>query len=438
MSLGRDVLLPAFKGLQGCRGRRVKWNFPDTGRVVLMRMANRGKKKTVFVWLAVLVVVVGGAAAVSLKALGRRPVKIDAEKIVKTERIDLARSVVATGKIEPVTKVEIKSKASGIIQSLPVNVGDLVRKGQIICELDKNDLLPRHREALAALAVAEAALKSAKADLERYQVEANGPDLPFLKRDMERARQMFKDLLIAQSARDEAEKNYELALNRQKSAVVNVGVARAAVAKAEAQLEQAKAVVARAEEDLRNATILSPIDGVVLSRDREMGDAVSSILTMGSGATLIMSLGDLSEVYVKGKVDESDIGKVYLGQPARITVESFKDQKFTGKVTKISPMGVEKDNVTTFEVRVSISNESRRLRALMTANAEIILEEHKGVLAVPEGALTYKKDRSTEVEVPDPSAENGRRRVAVVTGISNGAKTEILKGLSEGQQVILQ
>jgi HlyD family secretion protein len=401
-------------------------------------MANGRKKRKIFVWMAVLTLFLGGAAVFSLKALGRKPTKIEPEKIVTVQRIDLARSVVATGKIEPVTKVEIKSKASGIILHLPVNVGDYVRKGQVICGLDKDDLLPRHREALAAHAVAEAALKSAKADLERYQVEAAGPDIPFLKRDMERARQMFLDKLIAQNARDETEKNYELAVNRQKSALVNVGVARAAISKAEAQLEQAQAVVARAEEDLRNATILSPIDGVVLSRDREVGDAVSSILTMGSGATLIMTVGDLSEVYVKGKVDESDIGKVYMRQPARITVESFKDQKFTGRVTKISPMGVEKDNVTTFEVRVSISNESGRLRALMTANAEIILEEHKGVLAIPEGAVIYTKDRSTEVETPDPTSETGKRRMAVTTGISNGSKTEVLKGLGEGQQVILQ
>ena len=88
----------------------------------------------------------------------------------------------------------------------------------------------------------------------------------------------------------------------------------------------------------------------------EVGDAVSSILVLGSGATLVMTLGDTSEVYVKGKVDESDIGKVYLGQPARIRVETFKDKTFTGHVTKIAPMGVEKDNVTTFEVRVSINN----------------------------------------------------------------------------------
>jgi HlyD family secretion protein len=255
---------------------------------------------------------------------------------------------------------------------------------------------------------------------------------------MERARRMFQDGLIAQNVRDDAEKNYELALNRQQSATVNLGVARAAIARSEAMREQSSAVLARAEEDLRNATILSPIDGVVLSRDREVGDAVSSILVMGSSATLVMTLGDLAEVYVKGKVDESDIGKVWVGQPARITVESFKDRKFQGKVTKISPMGVEKDNVTTFEVRVSISNESRKLAAAMTANAEIILEERKGVLTIPEGSLIYKKDKSTDVEVPDPALEAGKRRVPVTIGISNGVKVQVTKGLAEGQQVILQ
>ncbi len=396
------------------------------------------RKKRIYWIVPVLIAVFGGAALFSLRALSRTPAKIDPEKLARVEKVDLARSVVATGKIEPTTKVEIKSKASGIILKLPVNVGDVVRQGQIICELDQNDLLPRLRQAQAALGVAEAQLKSAEADYERNKVEAAGPDVPFLKKDMDRAHMMFKELLIPQTARDDAEKNYQLAVTRQQQAIVNLGVAQAAIRKAEAGVEQVKAQLAQAEEDLRNATIVSPIDGVVLSRDREVGDAVSSILTMGSGATLIMTLGDLREVYVKGKVDESDIGKVYLGQPARITVESYKDQHFAGKVTKISPMGVEKDNVTTFEVRVSISNESRKLMATMTANAEIMLEERKGVLAVPEGAIIYKKDRSTVVEIPDATVESGKRRVPVTTGISNGSKTQIAKGLSEGQPVILQ
>jgi HlyD family secretion protein len=143
-------------------------------------------------------------------------------------------------------------------------------------------------------------------------------------------------------------------------------------------------------------------------------------------------------VYVKGKVDESDIGRVYLGQPARIKVESFKDQSFQGHVTKLSPMGAEKDNVTTFEVRVSISNEKHILKAQMTANAEIILDEHKGVLAIPEGAVLYNKDKTTAAQIPDPANEKGLRKVPITTGVSNGAKTEVVKGLAEGQQVILQ
>jgi HlyD family secretion protein len=308
----------------------------------------------------------------------------------------------------------------------------------VICELDQNDLLPALRQQQAAVHAAEAGLKTAEADYERYKVEAQGPDLPFLKRDMERARQLFAGGLVAQTARDDAEKNYQIAAQKQESAQANLGSAKAAIARAQASLEQQQAVVAAAEENLRNATIISPIEGVVLSRDAEIGTAVSSILLAGASATLIMTIGDLNEVYVKGKADESDVGRIWLGQPARITVESFKDQKFEGHVTKISPLGTEKDNVTTFEVRVSISNEKHILKAQMTANAEILLEEHKQVLAIPEGAILYNKDKSTSVQVPDPTAEKGLRKIAITTGIGNGAKTEILKGLNEGQQVVLQ
>lgn len=396
------------------------------------------KKRKRALWISLIVLGLASAAFLSVKAIGNKPVKIDNEKLAKVERMDIVRSVVATGKIQPVTQVEIKSKASGIIQKLPVNVGDTVHRGQVLCELDQNDLLPALRQQQAALHVSEASLKSARADYERYKVDAEGRDVPFLKRDMERAQKMFANKLIAQNTSDDAEKNYEVALQKQESAVANLGTASAAITRAQAALEQQQAAVSQAEENLRNATIVSPMDGVVLSRDSEVGTAVSSILVMGSGATLIMTVGDLNEVYVKGKVDESDIGKVYLGQPARITVESFKDQKFMGHVTKISPMGTEKDNVTTFEVRVSISNDRHILKALMTANAEIILEERKHVLAIPEGAVMYNKDKSNAAQVPDPTAEKGVRKVAIAIGISNGAKTEVVKGLQEGQQVVLQ
>jgi HlyD family secretion protein len=229
-----------------------------------------------------------------------------------------------------------------------------------------------------------------------------------------------------------------MAQNKQNVSKAQVTVLKAKIAQSQAEMARDQANLKQLDEQLSYTDIVSPIDGIVLSRDVEMGDAVSSILVLGSSATLVMTLGDTSEVYVKGKVDESDIGKVYLGQPARIKVESFKDKTFNGKVTKISPMGVEKDNVTTFEVRVSINNPGGELKAEMTANAEIILEEHKNVLQIPEGAIIYDKDKKASVEIPDPKGKDGKKKLAVNIGISNGAKTELLTGLKEGDQVVLQ
>jgi HlyD family secretion protein len=401
-------------------------------------VAKNGKKKRPR-WLiaaACLVIVIGGVFLTT--ALTRTSVRIDPSKLARTELGDLAKSVVATGKIEPYSKVELKSKASGIIKTLHVNVGDPVREGQVLVELDKEQLEARVREAHAQRQAAKANLQAARASHEKNRVEAEGPEVPFTEKNLRRARELFRDGLIPLSTVEDAERAYVMAKNKQQTAVTSLGVSKAQVAQAEAQVAQAEAAVDRAEDDLRNSTIRSPINGVVLSRDREVGDAVSSILVLGSSATLIMTLGDLREVYVKGKVDESDIGKVYVDQEARITVESFRDRKFFGKVNKISPMGVEKDNVTTFEVRVSIDNKGGELKANMTANAEIVLAEHKDVVIVPEAAILYAKDRTASIEVPDPASKSGKRRVPIEVGISNGAKTEVVAGLREGQEVILQ
>ncbi len=396
-----------------------------------------GRKRRRWIWVIAIVIVLAGAI-IGVKAALRPNHQIDPSKLASVERGDIARSVVATGKIEPLAKVEVKSKASGIVKQIFVHYSDIVKRGQVLVELDKEELQARVREARAALMAAQAAEEAAVAAYERNKIEAEGPDLPFLKAAMERAQQLHKQGLIAKSVLEEAEKTYQLALNRQMTALRNVSVSRAEVARAKAQVAQAQAMLDRADEDLRNSTIVSPMDGVVLSRDVEVGDAVSSILVMGSQATKIMTLGDVSDVYVLGKVDEADIGKVYLGQPARIIVESFKDRKFFGKVTKISPLGVEKDNVTTFEVRVSIHNPGGELKANMSANAEIILEEKKNVLLVPEAAVVYDKARSTFLEVPDSTSETGRRKIQAKLGISNGVKTELVAGLKEGEKVILQ
>lgn len=364
--------------------------------------------------------------------------KIDPSKLGKVEKGDLAKSVVATGKVEPITKVEIKSKASGIVKKLYIEAGDRVKKGQVLAELDRDEILASVRSQEAQLQSSQANLSAAEADLKRAEVDAQGPDIPMLKRAYERAVNMRKEGVVSDSALDEAQKAYELALNKQNVARAQLVVNKAKVAQARADVQRQTANLAQLKEQLNYTTIVAPMDGIILSRDVEVGDAVSSILVMGSAATLVMTVGDTSEVYVKGKVDESDIGKVYLNQPARIKVESFKDKTFNGKVTRISPMGTEKDNVTTFEVRVSIINPGGELKAAMTANAEIILEEHKNVLQIPEGALIYDKDKKASVEVPDPKAKDGKKKVPVQVGISNGAKAEVLAGLKEGDQVVLQ
>ncbi|MGC4054551.1 MAG: efflux RND transporter periplasmic adaptor subunit [Paludibaculum sp.] len=402
-------------------------------------MAGNGKKssKRRWIWALVIVVVLAGAG-VGVRAALKPDNKIDPSKLASVDRGNIARSVVATGKIEPRSTVEVKSKASGIVKKLFVDYGETVRQGQVLAELDKELLEAQVRESKANLQAAQAAEEAAMASLERNKVEAEGPDVPFTKAGMDRARQLNKEGLIAKNVVEDAEKLYQMALNKQSSALRTLAVSRAEIARAKAQVAQATAVLERVQEDLRNSTITSPIDGLVLSRNVEVGNAVSSIVVLGSQATLLFTLGDVSDVFVRGKVDQADIGKVYMGQPARIVVESFRDKKFDGKVYKIAPLGVEKENVTTFEVQVSIHNPGNQLKAAMSANAEIIMEEKPNVLLVPEAAVLYDKDRNASVEVPDITAEKGRKKLPVKLGISNGVKTELISGLTQGQKVILQ
>lgn len=377
---------------------------------------------------------------------------IPPEKLAKVERGSIAKSVVATGKIEPLSKVEIKSKASGIIKYLYVNAGDRVREGQLLVELDKETLEAQLKQAQAFLNAAESKLqethsqaKTLQANLRMAQLEAESRDYDFAIAEYKRSQALYERGLVSKSDYDSSEQKMKAAEVTRNSLQAAVKVKEAefeqnekAINTAEAELVQAQAQNEQAAESLKYASIRAPINGVVLSRELEVGDAVSSILQLGSNATLIMTLGDVRELYVKGRVDETDIGLVKEGQPVRVTVDSYKNRTFQGKVYRIAPMGVEKDNVTRFEVRVSIVNDLDLLKVNMSANAEIILEEHHDVLLVPESALIYNERRETSVEVPDMATNTGRRQVAVKTGISNGARTELLAGLKLGDSVVLQ
>ena len=399
-------------------------------------MAPKKKSRRIlFISLAVLVLVLlsGGAYAV----LGR-PKTVDPAMIAKVSRGDVAKSVVATGKVQPITKVEVKSKASGIVTNLATDINDHVHKGQLLAQLDQQEILDQVAAQKATLAASESNARAAEAAIVLDRVNAEAPDLPDYKHTFERARQMQADGVVSAQALDDAQQKYLAAANTRDKAISQISVDTAKLHQAQAQVEQAQASLKQLEEQLSYTNITAPMDGVVLSRDVEKGDAVSSILVLGSTATLVMTVGDTHQVYVQGKVDEADIGKVYMGQAARIKVESFRDKTFLGKVTRIAPLGVEKDNVTTFEVRVSIDNPGGELKANMTANAEILLDEHKNVLTVPEQAVKYDKDRKATIDVPDPAQKSGRRTVAVNTGLSDGTKIEVLSGLKEGDPVILQ
>src|ERR1700676_3439764 len=259
----------------------------------LVNGKNGKRRRRVIIAVIVAVVVIG--AGYGVYAALKPSHEIDPSKLATVERGDLARVVVATGKIQPLSKVEIKSKASGIVKKLYVDYGDHVKQGQWLAELDKVQLEAIVREAEANYQAAQAARDSAIAALERNKVDAEGPDVPYLKLSMGRAQQMLKDGVMSKSVVEDAERNYQLALNKQMSAQRNLAVSRAEIAKAEAQVAQARASLDNSREGLKNSTIVSPIDGLVLSRDVNVGDAVSSILILGSQATPIMTLGGVSE-----------------------------------------------------------------------------------------------------------------------------------------------
>lgn len=394
-------------------------------------------KKSSKLTLAAAGVTVLAAGAWGFTTLTGASTAIDPARIAAVENGTMVRSVVATGKVEPITKVEIKSKANGIIERLHVDVDQIVTAGQVLAELDKENLTARLREARANLQAAEASHEAAVAQLKKNEVEADTPDVAFARRNHTRAQQLSEQRLVSQSALDEAKNAVDLAENRQRAAQGQLVVSRARVTEAVAVVAQARAAVERADEELANATIKAPIRATVLTRDVEVGSPVSSILNLGANATLVLTLGDIDKVFVRGRVDEADIGQVRLGQEAKITTETFRDRAFHGRVTQISPIGVERDNVTTFEVEVSIENSSKELKANMTANAEIILEQFPGSLLVPEAAVTYDSNRNAFVDIVDAAERSGLRRVPVKVGVGNGTRIQVLGGLKAGDKVVL-
>ncbi len=404
---------------------------------------------TFFVLGTAFVLVVG---FIALSNVFRSEASVPEERLAEIKRGNLALSVVATGSIEPVTMVELKSKSSGLVQDIYVEEGDLVQEGQILIELDKELLRAELRETeanrLAVVARQQEAESNHISTVSMKQklgldVKNLEDKVAFHQKQANRYENLSREKLIPHSELEIRERELQeaaFALEALKSELLmqdsRIDGAEKAVARVVAEVSQAQAVLDRATENLRNSTIRSPLTGTVLKRHVEVGDAVSSILQLGSQATLLMTLGDMAEVFFEGRVDETDIGKIFVGQQARVKVDAFRDRPFPGKVLRIAPLGEEEDNVIGFEVRVSITDLEQILRAQMSANAEIIVEEKEDVLLIPENAVIYGKDRNTAAEVYDPTVESLKRRVTIEIGISDGTTTELVSGLSEGETVI--
>lgn len=376
-------------------------------------------KKFIFILFGVIVVI--GLIFLAIKGC-QKDSDVTSENTAKVERGSISRIVVATGKIESLYNAEIKSKIGGLVKQFYVEEGDRVTAGQKLVEIQPG---------VTPVEMVQA----------RTEVKAAAYDKEVTEKQYLRSKGLIEKNMISPEEYDQAEANYKIAKVRFYAAMAQLHV-----------LEQGSNVAALDEEFIITAqdrheieketreaiasmTVIAPISGIVLSRDTDKGSAIIP-LSSAFGGTVIMTLADVSEKHFRGDVDEADIGKVHLGLPARIFVEAYPDEPFRAELIRISPLGREEEDIINFEIRATIEDTVDKLRIGMSADAELILEEHEDVLLIPEGAILYE-DGSTFVNIQDETDREGMRKVEINKGISDGLRTEVLSGLEEGQTVIL-
>jgi HlyD family secretion protein len=410
----------------------------------------KAKKRVIIVVLCTTALGVSAAGFVVSHLRGSTAEALMTERV---KRGDIYRTVTATGKIEPRTKVQIKSKASGIVQFIYVREGEIVRKGQALLDLDRDSLQSRWKGAKAALSISEALEREAAAEVTtamanveraRYEASVREHELAFTENEYARKKKLFEEALISRAEVESCEKQLSQARASRQALLAGIDVAEAqlrrsrlAVERSKAAIAQAQASVEQAQEELDNASIRSPIDGIVLARRVEVGDAVSSILTHGAMAPLLMELGDTTQLFVSALVNESDIAQIYLNQAAFLTIESLRDRRFEGRVSRIAPRGSEANNVINFEVEITFNGASApsALKASMSVTAELILDARRGVLLIPEATVQYDDSRRASVDMPAVDTPGKTHRVPVELGISDGIRVEVRRGLTEGQVI---
>lgn len=363
-------------------------------------MTNKKKKLIICISIAIAII---AAVTIFMRSNKRQPITIIYET-AKVERATISNSVTATGTIEPVNKVEVGTQVSGIISKIYVDYNSIVKKGQVIAELDKINL--------------ESELASAKANLASSKSE-----LDYQETNYKRIKALHDKGFISDDDFDIADLSYKKAK--------------------EAYLVQLQ-TVQKAQTNLGYATITSPIDGVVLSKDVEEGQTVAASF---STPTLFTIARDLTDMQVVANVDEADIGNVRDGQRVTFTVDAFPDDTFEGRVKQVRQQGEEESNVVTYEVVISAPNNDLKLKPQLTANVNIYTEEIENVVSVPAKALRFspsKEMMNDGEKIKDCNATNKLwikeanilKAYPVKTGITNGIRTQILEGVKEGTAVI--
>ncbi len=385
-----------------------------------------------------LLLIGGSGAAWWWYGLDRAPPPIDADRVVSVERRDVLKAVLATGRVEPLARVSVMSRASGILKDLLVDEGDVVENGQIIAELDREQLVAQHNENVGNQAAAEARLAAAAARLGEARVKLDDPELDFARTQLQRLQDLFDDGSASLNELDDAKLRVAMVEYRIRQVEASIPVLQAEVKRAEADIIASNASVERSGTALREATIRSPIDGIVLVREKEVGDGISSILTAGGNATPMMTIGDVSAMFVEARVDEVDVGRIHDGMRAVIEVDAYRGHRFEGRVVRIAPAGtVDNNGIVTFLVKIAVDDSERRLRVDMTANTRLVLEERPDTLTLPHKALTHQRDGSWVAQRVVAQKPPQVADVPVEIGVTDGLVTEILTGLAEGDEVLL-
>ncbi len=389
---------------------------------------------------------------------GRATKGVEAPKmtLAKVKRGSISMAVSSTGRVVANLDVDIKCKASGEIIRLPYDVSDVVKKGDLLVELDPVDEQRIVKQAETSLSASQARLKQAQLDLQiaeenlvlekRFSDEALKSALAnaqFAAAKLERKKQLLEKKLISQEEFDTSEtaaiqaaadlEKARIQVDELKTKETALQLKRQDVNLAKAQVESDKISLSIAQQRLKDTKVFAPIDGVVSASNVQIGQIISSGITNVSGGTTVMTLSDLSRVFVLASVDESDIGNVKIQQEASINADAFQGKTFKGKVLRIATKGVSTSNVVTFEVKLEVLGENKNLlKPEMTANVEILVAKEDDTLLIPIDAV-FRKQGKYLVKVMRDDENTEEHPIEI--GIDDGENIQIISGLAEGETV---